>query len=356
MLIYACVSGHGYGHGSRSAAILLALAARRPHWRLVLSTSLPTAFLTGAFGTVPFEHRPCTWDVGVVQADALGVDLAGTLEALDRLEARLPAQIEAEAAWLRAQPGLKLLLGDVPPAAARLAARLEVPLVWIGNFGWDTIYAPMGGAFAGWAERCRALYALGSGLIRCPFALPMDWGLESTEVGLTVAPARLDPDQLRRQLALPAERSRCVLVSFGGLGLRLGPEPFRRWPDHVFIGTEPGAAAAKNVRLLPSGVRPLELMSLVERQITKPGYSSFCEALSGGVGLHVVHRRGFAEAPALEQGLRRHGAHRLLSEVQARSGDWDLDKPLHPPAAEPLANDGADRAAEWLIARSASRG
>ena len=34
MLIYACISNHGYGHGSRSAAVLGALRALRPDWRL----------------------------------------------------------------------------------------------------------------------------------------------------------------------------------------------------------------------------------------------------------------------------------------------------------------------------------
>jgi hypothetical protein len=348
VLIHACISGHGYGHGSRTAAILLALAARRPDWRLVVSTSLPPAFLAGAFGPVAVEFRPGGWDVGVVQADALGADGPATLAALAELERQLPERIEREAAWLAGQPGPKLLLGDVPPAAARLARRTGLPLLLIGNFGWDAIYAPMGGAFVDWAERCRRLYATADGLIRCPFALPMEWGLPSITVGLTVAPPRLDTEQLRRDLALPAERHRCVLVSFGGMGLELGPEPFRRWPDHLFVTSDTTAAAASNVRLLPAGVRPIELMPLVERLITKPGYSSFCEALAMGVGIHLVHREGFAEAPVLEQGLCQHGHHRLLGQAEARAGAWQLDEPLLPPEREPLAVDGAQRAAAWI--------
>ncbi len=356
MLIYACISGHGYGHGSRTAAILLALAARHPDWRLVLSTSLPPDFLAGAFGSVPFERRACGWDVGVVQADALGADGPATLAALVALERELPGRIEREARWLADQPGPALLLGDVPPAAARLARRAGLPLIWIGNFGWDAIYGPMGGPFLAWAERYQALYRQGDGLIRCPFAMAMDWNLPALEVGLTVAPPRLDAEELRRRFALPAERSRCVLVSFGGLGLRLGEAPFRRWPDHTFVSSDPTAVAAPNVRLLPAGFRPMELMPLVERLITKPGYSSFCEALSQDVGIHLVRREGFAEAPVLEAALRRHGRHRLLSQAEARTGAWQLDQPLRPAEAEPLALDGAERAADWLAAWALSPG
>jgi hypothetical protein len=208
----------------------------------------------------------------------------------------------------------------------------------------------MGGAFRGWAERHRQLYRRGQALIRCPFAMAMDWGLPETRVGLTAARPRLDPADLRQRLELPAGRDRCVLVSFGGLGLALGPEPFRRWPDHVFICTDPFAATASNVRLLPEGVRPLELLGACGRVISKAGYSTFCEALVHGVGVHLVERHGFAEAEVLERGLRRHGRHRLLSQAQLQAGDWQLDQPLIEPSKGPLPVDGARQAAVALEA------
>jgi hypothetical protein len=43
----------------------------------------------------------------------------------------------------------------------------------------------------------------------------------------------------------------------------------------------------------------------------------------------------------LEAELQRHGWHRLLSQEQARQGDWQLDQPLQPPTGEPLAGQGA---------------
>jgi hypothetical protein len=86
------------------------------------------------------------------------------------------------------------------------------------------------------------------------------------------------------------------------------------------------------------------------RLITKPGYSSFCEAFTAGVGIHLVHREGFAEAPVLEEALQQHGWHRLLSQRQLFTGDWQLDLPLLPPRGELLAVDGAQQAARALVA------
>jgi hypothetical protein len=355
MLINACISSHGYGHGSRTAAVLLELAALRPGWRLVLSTGLPEAFLRLCFGPVPFEHRPCRWDVGVVQADALGADAPATLAALEELEEELPARIAREAHWLEAQHQPLLVLGDVPPAAALLAARLGAPLVWLASFGWDAIHAPMGPAFQPWVERHRRLYARGDLLLHCPLSLPMDWGLPEVRLGLTASTPRLDPHRLARDLALPAERERVVLVSFGGLGLAIDPALLARWPEQVFIGPDPALAGVPNGRRLPEGVRPLDLMPLAGRLITKPGYSSFCEAFSQGVGIHLVHREGFAEAPVLEEDLRNHGWHRLLSREQFQRGDWQLDQPLVPPRRGPLPVDGAITAARAIVALAEGR-
>jgi hypothetical protein len=349
MLIYACLSSHGYGHGSRSAAVLGELAALRPDWRLVLATGLAESFLELAFGPVPFERRPCLWDVGMVQANALAVDPTATLAALARLEAALPEQVRVEAAWLAEQGQPVAVFADVPPAAALLAGQLGAPLVWLASFGWDAIYEPMGGAFAERARRYRQLYGQGDLLLHCPLSLPMPWGIPSLRIGITSSRPRLDAAELARRLELPQERQRCVLVSFGGLGLALDPSLLARWPEHVFIGPDPALATVPNGRVLPEGTRPLDLMPLAGRLITKAGYSSFCEAFSQGVGIHLVDRQGFAEAPVLREALQDHGQHRLLSEAQWRLGDWELDQPLRAPRIGPLPQDGAAVAAAGLV-------
>ena len=355
MLIYACVSGHGFGHGSRVAAVLSALHQLQPHWRLVLSTPLAPSFLNLAFGPVPFQQRPCRWDVGVIQADALGADAEATLAALDQLQQRLPEQIETEVRWLRSQREPVLVLGDVAPAAAAVAHALGAPLVWMGNFGWDAIYRPMGAAFDPWVERALAAYRQGDALIQCPFSMPMPWGVPTTPVGLTPGRPRHPIEQLKRRLPLLQPRERTVLVGFGGLGLSLDPSLFNRWPDHHFLVSDPSLCSdAAHVTLLPPDLRPLEWMPLCGRILTKPGYSTFCEALATGLGVHLVRREDFAEAPVLEAALQRHGWHRLLSRAQLEQGDWQLDQPLVAPLADPLALDG-DRAAAEVIFATANR-
>lgn len=348
MLVYACISSHGYGHASRTAAVLSELARIVPECRLVLSTAVDPAFLKLAMGETPFELRTCRWDIGMLQSNALDLDPPATLAALEALETALPAQVEEEAAWLSSQASRPLILADVPPSAARLARRLCCPLIWLASFGWEAIYRPLGEAFAPWADQALAHYREGDLLLQCPLSLPMAWDLPRMEVGFTTSSPRHAEAEVARRLELPLERERVVLISFGGLGMELDPRWLALWPDHVFVGVDPRMLEAPNGRLLPKDLRPLDVMPLASRMLTKPGYSSFCEAFQQGVGLHVVRRQGFAEAAVLEKGLKEEGWHRVLEEEAFRSGAWELDQPLLAPRAPRIRRDGSHQAADLL--------
>ena len=146
-------------------------------------------------------------------------------------------------------------------------------------------------------------------------------------------------------------------MGFGGLGLKLNPQLFAAWPEQNFVMASPADSSERqalealpNLTLLPDGVRPLDVFPFCGRHLGKPGFSTFCEALSHSVGLHVVERRDFAEAEALMRGLSCHGASRLLSRDQLLRGDWQLDQPLVAPTQAPALAHGAEQAARALIA------
>ena len=354
MLIYVCISSHGFGHAARQAAMLRELHALRPDWTLVISTLVDRRFLDLVFKDLPVVLRPVQWDVGMLQADALGSDPAATLVALQDLEDALPQRLDQEVAWIRRQESPVLVVGDIPPVAAELAERLQAPLVWMGNFGWDDIYEPLGAAFEVWVSRARVCYEQGSLLLRCPFSLGMNWNLQEIILNLVAAEPRSIPVHLKD--ALQQDPSAKVLVGFGGLGLGLDPGLFARWPHHRFLLNSPrnpdlreNLALISNVTLLPDDVRPLDVMPYCSRHLGKPGFSSFCEAMAADLGLHVVERQGFAEADALMQGLRQHGSHRILRREDLESGRWALDQSLQRPTQGKLGVTGALQAANAVV-------
>ena len=353
MLIYVCVSSHGYGHAARQAAVLIQLHRLRPDWHLVISSGVDRTFLDLVLRNVPVSRRTVRWDVGMLQADALAVDQSATLDALQRLDNDLPALLQSEVDWIRSQNSPTVVVADIPPAAADLAQQLDAPLVWMGNFGWDEIYAPLGGAFRPWADKATAAYQQGLLLLRCPFSLPMQWSLP--EQALQLVAADPEPVPLDLEERLRGDCRQKVLVGFGGLGYSLDPDLFKEWPQNLFLMAAPKdfrqheqLAENGNVVLLPPGLRPLDLMPFCDRHLGKPGFSSFCEAMSSGLGLHVVERQGFAEAAVLMDGLRTHAAHRVLTRQSLERGDWQLDQALNSPAGVPLSAGGAFQAAEAL--------
>ena len=74
-----------------------------------------------------------------------------------------------------------------------------------------------------------------------------------------------------------------------------------------------------------------------------------------GEGGRLAATEEGAEAPVREADLRRHGFHRLLEPQAFEAGLWELDQPLDPPSAEPLAADGAAVAAQALVALAEKR-
>ena len=353
MLIYVCLSSHGFGHAARQAAMLWHLHRLQPTWRLVVSSMVDSAFLALVLREVPVLRRTVRWDVGMLQADALGADQPATLQALEQLQADLPRQLDEEVAWIRRQHDQVAVVGDIPPAAADLASRLNAPLIWMGNFGWDDIYEPLGGSFRFWAQQANEAYRKGSMLLRCPFSMAMNWQLSDVALSLVTAEPRPLPPDFGVSLARDPRTK--VMVGFGGLGLSLPPDLFRHWPEQLFLiapsrkfNHDAEAELPANVMVLPEQVRPLDVLPVCERHLGKPGFSSFCEAMSQKVGMHVVERHGFAEAEVLMNGLRRHADHHCLSREELESGDWKLDQPLIPACGDDLASDGAQVAAETL--------
>ena len=257
-----------------------------------------------------------------------------------------------EARWIRDQ-GNKVVIWRIFRHAAALAEQVGCPLVWLGNFGWDAIYAPFSGRLQEQAKKAEQAYRRGDLLLRCPFDLPMDWGFPGASWS-SDEPASPSPPQLRQELQcidLPL-----VMVGFGGLGLPVEPSHFQGWPDHHFLMPAPGETAPllqlqalPNLTLLPAGVRPLDLLSLCSRHLGKPGFSTFCEVMAAGVGLHVVERRDFAEVSALMKGLRDHAASLTLSRSAYLEGDWRLDRPLEKAQKGCLPVDGAAVAASAVV-------
>jgi predicted glycosyltransferase len=150
------------------------------------------------------------------------------------------------------------------------------------------------------------------------------------------------------------------MLTFGGLGLEKIPyQNLRRFPDWQFITFDRQAPTLPNlITIAHSFYRPVDFMPLCGRIISKPGYSTFAEALRLDVPIVSILRDGFAESPILLNGLQHYGYHQIITPAEFFERDWQfLHRSLQPPRSSlNLAKDGTDviarAVADFLSARA----
>jgi hypothetical protein len=346
--IYAAITNHGFGHTTRMASVLAALQALRPDVLIILVTTASRPLLE-SYLTGDFIVRPRPLDVGIVQPDGIVLDQASTLEKLHHLQARQQQIIQAEVQFIE-QNRVGLVVGDIPPLAAALARQAGIPCWMMGNFGWDFIYRPWGGGFEAVADWISGCYGQVDRLFRLPFHEPMAAFPQMMDVGLTGGDPRFALKALEEHLGITAPRHRTVLLTFGGLGLGGLPyDQLARFPEWQFITFDRQAPPLPNLisaiaapPLEGYRLRPVDVMPRCHCVISKPGYSTFAEAVRVGLPVVTITREGFAEAPLLLQGLQRCMPHRIVEAADFLSQPWDfLESPLVMPAnPETISHDG----------------
>ncbi|ABB58628.1 hypothetical protein [Synechococcus elongatus] len=347
--LYVAITNHGFGHATRTAAVLAELHRLRPDVRFTVATQAPRWLLASYFGG-DFEQRPVALDVGVVQSDSLQIDRTATWERLQHLQAQQDSLIEQEAAYLQ-QEQVQLVLADIPPLAIAIAAKAQLPCWMMGNFGWDFIYADWGHPFVEIVDWIRHLYKDCDRLFRLPFHEPMQSFPVQEAVGLTGGSPQFSDWDLRQRFDLSAD-AKTVLLTFGGLGLQQFPyDTLQAFPDWQFLSFDRQAPDLPNLRTIRDPIyRPVDFMPICDWVFCKPGYGTFSEACRVQAPIASLTRTGFAEAELLLQSLQTIAPHAILSPEACVAGDWSvLKEPPQPPLQElPWYRDGNRQIAEAI--------
>jgi len=350
-VLYVAVTNHGFGHVTRTAAVVAEIQRRCPEILPVMVTTAPR-WLLDSYLEGEFLHRPRAFDVGVVQPDSLTMDLPATLAKLKEIRDRASSIIASEVNFIR-QNRVGLVLGDIPPLAAPIARAAGVPCWMASNFGWDYIYRAWGGEFVEIADWIGECFAQCDRLFRMPFHEPMSAFPVVQDVGLTGGSPRYDPDDLRSKFNLTAPKEKTVLLTFGGLGLAEIPyHNLTRFPDWQFITTDQQAPDFPNVfKVGNTAFRPVDFMPLCGRVVSKPGFGTFSEACRLDVPIVSLTRNDFAESALLLAGIRHHCYHRIITPAEFIEGDWDfLHRPLNPPETDqPLDKTGNEAIAQAVV-------
>ncbi len=342
MSIYIAITNHGFGHAARTASIVGQIQKLMPSVKLIVVTTAPK-WLLDCYIDGDFMHRQLGFDVGVVQADSLKMDLDETLTRWQDILDRQDEIVAQEVAFCREQQ-VDLIFADAPPLATAIAKQLDVPCWMSGNFGWDFIYRDWGGKFNEIADWIGNLYGQCDRLFRVPLHESMDRFPQIEDVGLTGGDPKYSLDETIAKFNLDRSQQQTILLTFGGLNLEAIPyQNVSQFPESLFITFDLQAPDLPNlVKVTDRQFRPVDFMPLCDRVVSKPGYCTYAEALKLQIPIISLTRSGFAEAEILLNGIQDYSYHQVISPDVFFADNWNfLDLPIQPPRVDTrLAIDG----------------
>ena len=334
-MIVFYVSGHGYGHAARIAAVIEALSRKRPDLRVAVRTQASRLIFPK-----DIEYHHVEIDSAVIESpDALVVDNRGSVAGIRNLLGRRDEIIDREARFLAGNHA-RVIAADIPFLAGEIARRAGLPGVAMSNFLWDWIFD--GVAEPDILEAIRRGYSGLTEALRYPLSHREGWGIfdSVTDVPLVTPRSTRPRETIRRELGISDDPRPTVLI--GGRARLTGDviEHIRRsCPEFLFLSPE----------IHPSFSDLLRGSDIV---VGKLGYSIAAECIAENKKLLFPPREGFREEAVLIRELPRYLSIRPIPPCEWAQGNWGDH--LHallesPPPHEIVNTNGAEVCANRLI-------
>lgn len=354
-LIWAAISGHGFGHAAQVVPVLNALHRLVPDLRVLLRTTVPSSFFKDRL-VLPWDMNPVQQDVGCVQNGPLKIDVEATWREHHRFHSSWEERLQTEIEAMRAA-GPNVVLADTPYLALAAGKAAAIPTVALVSFTWDLVLseyiAPPSIDGRAIIQSIRQAYGKADLALRINPAPKMELFQRIIDIGPIAEPAPSHRVQLTEFLGLaPGEQT--VLVGFGGVPL--DSLPFDRLESltgyrFIFDGSIPlGSRRFVAAASLPFSFKTL--MASVDLIMTKPGYGTLVEAVAQGTPLVYVRRYNFADEQPLVDYLHRYGRGVELSLDDFAHGHWEESlqraQSLPAPSEHIPPATGADGAAALL--------
>ena len=365
------VSGHGFGHASRTIEVINAVLDRRPETRIGVRTSAPRwLFDLTVKGKIAFSTLEC--DTGVVQIDALTLDEADSIRRAAAFHSDLVTRAASETRVLR-ELGAGLIVGDIPPLSFAVGAAAGIPSIALGNFTWDWVYAdyPRVRLAPSLLPAIRGAYAKGTMALRLPMSAGFETFSNVKDIPMIARHATRTRQEVCKLLKLPTDKP-LVLMSFGGYGLP-GLEtdglakfkkytvvttsnlPVGRTRKQALLAERKGSFISVNEEAMyNAGVRYEDLVGAAEAVVTKPGYGIITECIANDTAVLYTSRGHFPEYDVLVEEMPKYLRTAFIGQEELFAGKWGtpLDKLLAQPKAKHYKKpdtNGADAAAEVLL-------
>jgi len=349
MNIVVYISGHGFGHLAQMAPVLNRMHQRSPACRFLIRCSLPEAEIRARLD-FDFALDGESVDLGVIQKSAIEEDREASIEQMSVWCMSMPERIQREVNLLRSfQPAL--VISNISPLAFPAARALAVANIGLATLDWHTIYGHWLDAKHPVMQHLKAAYQQCDLLLTPPMAMDMAVFIRQQSIPLIAAKPKI--------ISCPfaSTYARSALVVFGGSSQpAFDLQALAAMPDWQFLIPHAPHDAPQNVTPISfdGGLMPVDLMPFVDVVVCKPGYGVLAECWRTGRPMAWVERPDFPEYPMLKRWLDDQFPSHCISRAAFQQSDWSvaLQGALTSQRRFPeLQEDGADRAAEFMLAR-----
>ncbi len=358
----ACfLTPHGFGHSSRTCAILEAWREQRQEQGLSelrpeLFTTVPRWFFEDAL-PFAFGYHQEACDVGLVQRDALTEDPAATVERLSELLPLRPERVRRLAAQV-AELGCSAVLCDIAPLGLAIAQQAGLPSVLIENFTWDWIYRayldvePRLGPYA---DQLEDIFGQADLHFQATPCCTPGASSKAIQVPPISRACRQDRATVRARLQVDTD-SPLLLVTMGGIQWHYQDLDALCASGFTLVvpGTSDQPVRRPGLRRLPhrSGFFHPDLVNACDAVVGKLGYSTLAEVHQAGRPLGYVPRERFPESAVLAGFARQHLRGVEIPQASFLDGSWTryLPELLERSSVPPPVQSGAQIAAAHLEA------
>jgi len=296
------VSDYGYGHATRSIAVIRQMleSCTGTPMRLIINSGRALSFLQESLqtsGPHELEFRHTFSDTGyVLQTDSIAADIPRLREQYNSDMSLFEEKVVIEARFLQ-ESGAQLVISDISPIPIAAAWRAGVESLGISNFTWYTAYRDMLELHE--LNGLREAYARMDHFIGLAGCAEPAWGCKGRiNTGFFCRrPDPLEVQRIREELN-PDGQSKLIFFALG-MSIQVDElSALKLWDSENcrFIVSANMDIERPNISHIPADYSESQnYVAAADLVITKPGWGTICEAVELNKPLVLLNRSSFYE-------------------------------------------------------------
>lgn len=313
------ISDYGFGHASRSIALMRALHAAM-NCTISVRTNTSADFIRDSCPFVSVEKKRN--DIGTVMHDSTSrVDRVETEKSLRHWISSWDTWIAEETAFCK-ECAVDLIISDITPQAFLVSKTLGIPGIGVSNFTWDLIFRQLYGNSPEVQMIHNAYASADLGLV-----LPLNASLDVFKERISVPLVSREPTASREEMRKRLGISDAEILVYVGSGLSFNSVPacldkLIEAGLRLLVSENQPFYHPKIIRIPSSDTETQNYIGMCDLVITKPGYSTVSESIRAKIPLLIFTREGFAEDAYILRLLEMEGIGKQMSWETIGYGDW----------------------------------